>query len=145
MFPSDFLTITQKTGHVYESFCTSVCKKYGLNQSAFDLILFLANNPSLNTARDVCEIRGIKKGIVSVTIEKLVKDGYLIREDDPSDRRIVRLFLTEKCDPVVADGRAAQEHFFHAISSGLSMEEFVMFESILGKIKKKIVDLEKEI
>ena len=49
--------------HVYESFCTPLCKKYQLNQSDLDLILFIANNPMYNTAKDVCEIRGIKKAL----------------------------------------------------------------------------------
>lgn len=66
--------------HVYESFCTPLCRKYQLNQSDLDLILFIANNPMYNTAKDVCEIRGIKKGIVSVTTERLVQSGYLIRK-----------------------------------------------------------------
>ena len=63
MFPSELLTANKKIMHVYESFCTPLCKKYQLNQSDLDLILFIANNPMYNTAKDVCEIRGIKKGI----------------------------------------------------------------------------------
>ena len=101
--------------HVYESFCTPLCKKYQLNQSDLDLILFIANNPMYNTAKDVCEIRGIKKGIVSVTTERLVQSGYLIRKNDIHDRRIQRLCLTEKCQPIIADGREMQTHFFTEI------------------------------
>ena len=105
MFPSELLTANKKIMHVYESFCTPLCKKYQLNQSDLDLILFIANNPMYNTAKDVCEIRGIKKGIVSVTTERLVQSGYLIRKNDIHDRRIQRLCLTEKCQPIIADGR----------------------------------------
>ena len=100
----ELLTANKKIMHVYESFCTPLCKKYQLNQSDLDLILFIANNPMYNTAKDVCEIRGIKKGIVSVTTERLVQSGYLIRKNDIHDRRIQRLCLTEKCQPIIADG-----------------------------------------
>ena len=82
MFPSELLTANKKIMHVYESFCTPLCRKYQLNQSDLDLILFIANNPMYNTAKDVCETRGIKKGIVSVTTERLAQSGYLIREND---------------------------------------------------------------
>ena len=115
MFPSELLTANKKIMHVYESFCTPLCKKYQLNQSDLDLILFIANNPMYNTAKDVCEIRGIKKGIVSVTTERLVQSGYLIRKNDIHDRRIQRLCLTEKCQPIIADGREMQTHFFTEI------------------------------
>lgn len=111
MFPSELLTANKKIMHVYESFCTPLCKKYQLNQSDLDLILFIANNPMYNTAKDVCEIRGIKKGIVSVTTERLVQSGYLIRKNDIHDRRIQRLCLTEKCQPIIADGRESRRIF----------------------------------
>ena len=38
MFPSELLTANKKIMHVYESFCTPLCKKYQLNQSDLDLI-----------------------------------------------------------------------------------------------------------
>lgn len=37
MFPSELLTANKKIMHVYESFCTPLCKKYQLNQSDLDL------------------------------------------------------------------------------------------------------------
>ena len=100
--------------YLYESFCIPLCKKYQLNQSDLDMMLFLANNPSYNTARDVCEIRGMKKGIVSVTTERLVKQGYLIRENDSADRRIQRLYLTKLCQEIVTEGKQMQRHFLIA-------------------------------
>lgn len=100
----DFLTFWKKFVHVYEAFCASACKKHQMNQSSYDLILFLSNNPTLNTAKDVCEIRGVKKGIVSVTIDRLVSEGYLLRENDPeigvskdffSQKNVIRLSQTD--------------------------------------------------
>lgn len=145
MLQRDYLTFSKKFMHVYESYCAASCRKYHLNQSSFDLILFLSNNPSLNTAKDICEIRGLKKGIVSVTIDRLVSECYLIRENDPSDRRIQRLFLTGKCDPIVRGGRQMQRQFFEAVTAGLSEEELNLFESLAQKIKQNIIEMEKEI
>ncbi len=145
MFPSDFLTTNQKFIHVYEFFCTPVCKKFNLNQSDLDLILFLANNPAYNTAKDVCEIRGIKKGIVSVTTERLVQSGYLLRKNDDADRRIQRLFLTEKCSPIITDGRKMQEHFFSSVTSALTEEELSLYIQISEKIREQIIKMEKEL
>lgn len=141
----DYLTFSKKFMHVYETFCTSTCKKHNLNQSSYNLILFLANNPSLNTAKDICEIRGIKKGIASVTIERLVQDGYLRRESDPADRRIQRLYTTKKSEPVIEDGRSVQKHFFAMISAGLSEEERAQFAETAQKIRENVIKLEKEI
>ena len=145
MFPADFITMTQKFSHVYEFFCAPVCKKYELTQSAFDVMLFLANNPSYNTARDVCEVRGLKKGIVSVVTEQLVQRGYLVRENDPSDRRIQRLQLTDLSEPIVADGRTAQKKFMSGISAGLSEQELGQYRVITEKIRENIVEIERKL
>ena len=39
MFSSELLTANKKIMHVYESFCTPLCRKYQLNQSDLDLIV----------------------------------------------------------------------------------------------------------
>ena len=48
-----------------------------LPQTAFDILMFLYNNPEYKTARDIVEIRNIKANLVSVNVEKLVQDGYI--------------------------------------------------------------------
>ncbi|MFR7900113.1 MAG: MarR family winged helix-turn-helix transcriptional regulator [Ruminococcus sp.] len=92
----------------YETFFEPVCKKFQLNQTSFDVLMFLANNPKYNTARDICEIRGIRTGIASVAVDFLVSNGYLLRQPDDIDRRIWRLLITEKSAPIIQEGRAVQ-------------------------------------
>ena len=96
MNPIDLIFISTKTMKAYEAFCQPVCKKFQLNQTSFDVLMFLANNPKYNTARDICEIRGIRTGIASVAVDFLVSNGYLLRQPDDIDRRIWRLLITEK-------------------------------------------------
>lgn len=138
MFPGDYLIAGKKFTQVYEDRCIPVCKQFGLNQSALDLILFIANNPQLNTARDVCEIRGIKKGIVSVTVENLVTGGFLHRENDTEDRRIQRLQLTSACKPIVDAGRKAQTTFLTELSDALTPEELTILQQINQKLMAKV-------
>ena len=88
-----------------------LCRREGLAPNGVDILLFLANNPGLDTARDVCTYRGLKPGIVSFHVEKLVQEGYLLRQPAPGDRRKCRLVCTEKAGPVVQQGRELQETF----------------------------------
>ena len=64
-----------------------LCEKTGLPPTALDILMFLANNPGYDTARDVCRCRGLKPGLVSFHVERLVSDGYLQRQSIPGDRR----------------------------------------------------------
>ena len=57
--------------------------------------MFFGNNPEYRTARDVVEIRNIKANLVSVNVERLVREGYLERHSVAGDRRKMELLCTE--------------------------------------------------
>ena len=98
------LDFAQKLSQAYSSACKPLCVSLGLPQTAFDILLFLANNPRYTTARDITEVRKIKANLVSVNVSRLVADGYL---------------LTEKAQPVVQQGQALQQRFFTDLFSGM--------------------------
>lgn len=75
-----------KMTKAYHVMLTPLCKETGLPPLAMDILLFLANNPEHNTAKDICRMRGHKSGIVSVHVERLVNDGLLERQEMPGDR-----------------------------------------------------------
>ena len=106
------LDFAQKLSQAYSSACKPLCVSLGLPQTAFDILLFLANNPRYTTARDITEVRKIKANLVSVNVSRLVADGYLTRNAVTGDRRKVQLLLTEKAQPVVQQGQALQQRFF---------------------------------
>ena len=66
----------------YSETCKPLCHELNIPQTAFDILLFLANNPEYKTARDIVEIRKIKANLVSVNVDKLVNEGYLERKSD---------------------------------------------------------------
>ena len=86
-----FFSHANKMTKAYHVMLTPLCKEAGLPPLALDILLFLANNPEHNTAKDICRMRGHKPGIVSVHVERLVNDGLLERREMPGDRRQTRL------------------------------------------------------
>lgn len=118
----------KKVGLVYEMMLTPLSKETGIPQTALGILLFLANNPNLATARDVCELRGLKRAIVSTHVERMVTEGLLERRAFPGDRRKELLVCTEKAQPIIETGRAAQRKFAGAILEGLSEEELAIME-----------------
>lgn len=109
------IVFSHKFLQVYGAWCQPVCQEMGMPQTAFDILMFLANNPDYQTARDIVEVRGIKANLVSVNVERLVRDGYLKREPIAGDRRKVRLVCTEKAQETIAAGRRLQASFFEEI------------------------------
>ena len=94
----------RKTSAAYAALCKPLCQKLHLPQTAFDILMFLANNPGYQTASDVVEVRKLKANLVSVNVDRLVQEGYLVRR-----RTLLR--CTEKACPIIEQGRALQEEF----------------------------------
>ena len=46
---------------VYSAKCKPLCQEVGIPQTAFDILMFLADNPEFDTARDVVETRYIRR------------------------------------------------------------------------------------
>ena len=79
------IEISFKTAQAYSAMCKPLCQELKLPQTAFDILMFLANNPDCTTARDIVEIRKIKANLVSVNVDRLVQEGYLERPpQDPA-------------------------------------------------------------
>lgn len=74
----------RKTSAAYAALCKPLCQKLHLPQTAFDILMFLANNPGYQTASDVVEVRKLKANLVSVNVDRLVQEGYLVRELTPA-------------------------------------------------------------
>ena len=133
------IEVGRKLANVYSGLSLPICKKYGINQSCFDVLMFCANNPEYNTARDICAVRGIKSGIASVAVETLIEKDLLVRRDDPSDRRIRRLYPTEKADSIIADGRKMQNDFAAALRKGITEDEEKTVERVNEKLLENIM------
>ena len=52
---------------------------------------------------------------MSVNVDRLVQEGYLIRRQAAGDRRKTELLCTDKAQPVIARGRRLQSAFFQRL------------------------------
>ena len=128
------LGIARQIGNFYTSMSQPICKQYGLNQTEFDVILFCANNPEQNTARDLCRLRGIKTAMASIAVDHLIVRGLLTRQPDPTDKRIRRLIPTEQAADLIRDGQQMQQCFAAALHRGISPEDLATFAAVLETI-----------
>ena len=105
---------------------------------ALDILLFIANNPDKSTARDVCQFRGMKPGIVSFHVDRLAAAGLLERRPVPGDRRKTQLVCTEAAADIIRRGRELQGRFAEALLTGLDRESLETFHRCLAAIDGNI-------
>ena len=132
------MEFANKTGLAYSAVCKPLCQKLHLPQTAFDILMFLANNPEHKTARDIVEVRRIKANLVSVNVDKLVQEGYLERRPVASDRRKTELVCTEKAQPIIAEGRRMQNWFFSSMMNGVGKEQLDAFFTTIDTMSRNL-------
>lgn len=88
-----------------------VCRTYHLTRMELDVLLFLANNPSLDTATDIVQARHLAKSHVSQAIRALECRGYLVRDYHPGNRKTAHLRLCGDAGPAVESGQKQQAAF----------------------------------
>ena len=109
-----------KMAHAYSVMCKPLCQEMKLPQTAFDILMFLSNNPQYKTARDIVEVRKIKANLVSINVDKLVKEVA-------GDRRKTELICTSKADSIIEKGRLVQKAFKDTLFNNMddSMKEIL--------------------
>ena len=135
------MEFSRKLALAYTAVCKPLCQTLKLPQTAFDILLFLANNPAYQTAADIVEVRKIKANLVSVNVDKLVRDGYLTREAVPGDRRKTRLLCTEKAQPIILQGRQLQSAFLQRLFAHTDQQMQDAFLKTISIMDKNLNEL----
>lgn len=134
----------RKIGMAYEMTLLPLALETDMPHTAISILLFLANNPDFATARDICEMRGLKRPNVSAHVERLVQEGYIERRAVPGDRRKDALVCTEKATKIVELGRERQIQFAQAVLDGISEEDRDVMERCFMQMNNNIDRIIKE-
>ncbi len=107
------MEFANKTALAYSTVCKPLCQELGLPQTAFDILLFLANNPSYKTASDIVDVRRIKANpCLGECGQAGAGGGFWSAVRSPGDRRKTELHCTEKAQPITS-AAALQEAFLN--------------------------------
>lgn len=123
---------------LYNSLFLGVLEKYRLTQLEIDILLFLANHPTCDTARDIVERRHLAKSHVSAGVESLVSRGLLERRRLDGNRKTIHLKLTERAAPIVEEGRAVQLRYGALLLDGFSEQERETLCSFLERVGENV-------
>ena len=134
----------RKIGLAYEKALLPLSKEIDMPHTAISILLFIANNPDFATASHICEMRGLKRPVVSAHVEQLVQRGYVERRAVPGDRRKDALVCTEKAERIVELGRARQIRFASAVLEGISEEDRAVMERCFKLMDANIDKIIKE-
>ena len=103
----------------HHTYILSICGSPGLSQD--DLAKHICTNKS-NVARN---------------LSFLEENGYVLREHDNNDRRVIKVYPTNKMLEILPRVREITINWNNYIAEDLTEEEFSNFQSVLERLVKK--------
>ena len=122
-----------KIAREISKFTVRTLKAEGIGASEFDVIHAVRKNPGITQA-GICRILGTDKGAVARQTASLEEKGYLIRRENPADRRSQQIFPTEKAQSLKNSKARIEALSYEWLLEALSPEEQAEFARLLEQI-----------
>ena len=89
-----------------------------------------------NTASEIASSQRITAGTLTTTINTLEKKGYVKRRQDQRDKRVVRIYPTEKGETANKVHASFHHEMVSSIMSAMDEEELAMFVKGLAAVQE---------
>ena len=108
-------------------------REEGVGTAEIDLIHALRHNPGCTQAR-LAELNAADKAAIARRTKNLEAKGFLVRRDDPGDRRSQLLYPTERAEAMKSSKAEIEAAFYEFLTSVLTGEEAKAFAALLDKV-----------
>ena len=85
------------------------------------------------------KILHVDKGSVAKTVKNFEEHGFVIKKEDPNDKRGNQLFLTEKSKSLIRKFNEIHENFGEIIFNDMSKQEKELFGELLNKVAQNLL------
>lgn len=127
----DILYSVKNINDLYYNLSVKVANECGITKPEADILAFLNNNPSCDTARDIVKLKGFSKAYVSKAVEALILKELIKVEIDKDDRRCQHLKLTEKSKPILIKLHDMQNEFIEKITNGIDQKNIEKYIEVM--------------
>ena len=108
-------------------------REENVGTAEIDLIHALRHNPGCTQAA-LAEILHADKAAIARRTKNLESKGFLVRRDDPNDRRSRLLYPTEKAEAMKGSKAQIESSFYEYLTSVLTEDEAINFAAMLDKL-----------
>lgn len=138
LHPTEALLLSSQFRRLYDKKISGMAKRYGLTPAEVNVLLFLANNPEYDTAKDISELHLLPKSCVSKAVDSLIRQGFLVSREDERDRRILHLSILPAAAGVVRDAQDSQQEFLSCAFRSFTEEERQTLDHLMLKLTENI-------
>lgn len=101
-------------------------------------ILFAMNSHGGLSQRELAKMISVTPPTMTVAIKKMESQGYITRQPDEKDQRIVRLFITDKGLMCLKESKVVFQELEDELWHGISAEERLLLRRLLIQMKDNV-------
>ena len=116
----------------------------GVYQSQHRLLMGISHIPKASQV-DLATLKHVSPAALAVSIKKLDKEGYIIREKDEDDNRLNKITITTKGNRDVEQSKQIFGSTDRRVFEGLTEEEKSTLFALLKKLNANLLNMEDEI
>lgn len=125
--------LVNHVARIFERGLSARIKPLGLSTGTFPALLELWEEDGLSQKQLVARL-DIEQATMANTLTRMERDGLIRRQTDETDRRVQRIWLTDKARDSRAQAISAATETNAQLLAALSAEERPQFEDLLRKI-----------
>ena len=115
---------------------TVLTKKAGITYQQFLVMVILEHKGNQGTVSNIAEELGRTQNTLSVIIDRMEKNGLVRKSRNMSDRRLVKVVMTEKGKQKLADTANTGWGLVREFISPFSDEEIKLMVQLIGRLEK---------
>lgn len=116
----------------------NLMKPLGVTRSQWWVLAYLSRHDGMAQS-DLANMLELGKAALGGIIDRLEVSGFIMRNPDPVDRRIKRVFLTTLGKQTIKEMRVISHDMSEQILEGLDNNERVLLADMLNKVKHNLL------
>ena len=107
-------------------------REIGLTRTQWQVLYCLYHDDG-RTQTQLAEILSMAKPPVGKIVDRLEADGWVVRKEDPSDRRAKLVYLTSKVQPLISPLENIVTRIGESVTAGMSIRDKQKFTTLVRK------------
>lgn len=130
--------LMMEISRMYMEKCFVKLKKLGVHPRQIPILAVLYRKDGCSQ-KELAQELGVKPPTVTVSIQRLEKNGILIRRQDEKDQRVSRIYLSDEGRAIIKEGIQMAKEGERQILAGFSESELCLMRRFCQQIKENIM------
>ena len=137
MLTHQFLREVGAVARCVQSLSDVKFKKFALQRGQFVFLTRICESPGLHLL-ELSHLLKVDKATATKAVQKLEAEGYVRKEQNQTDKRMVHLFPTERAKEAYPELIAEENSYLACCFTGMTKEEQALAETLIERIRENI-------